>query len=169
MTDSNYNSWKKFQSPISGSQTVDATLTDFALRKFQSPISGSQTPELSIPKKPEPAFQSPISGSQTDGYDVSSDRIEMFQSPISGSQTGVHDLQVPGVMYVSIPYKRVTNYRPVKMLLFSITVSIPYKRVTNVSIPCCFWYFCLFQSPISGSQTLEGHSYGTPFLGFNPL
>ena len=100
-----------------------------------------------------------------------------FQSPISGSQTRIFLGSVMGGTPVSIPYKRFTNTLVVPTSTFTLRVSIPYKRVTNpngeektglilrVSIPykrvtnldgrwVRLKIFTLFQSPISGSQTL---------------
>ena len=78
-----------------------------------------------------------------------------FQSPISGSQTA-NLLNIPRSTYaVSIPYKRVTNHTKLQKTGLSYGVSIPYKRVTNAKPENSGFVVLLFQSPISGSQTLN--------------
>ena len=105
-------------------------LCDFG---FQSPISGSQTANLlNIPRSTY-AVSIPYKRVTNDYWTKASDHVKQ----------------------VSIPYKRVTNHTKLQKTGLSYGVSIPYKRVTNAKPENSGFVVLLFQSPISGSQTLN--------------
>jgi len=66
----------------------------------------------------------------------------------------VISIHKPRRNWVSIPYKRVTNFTAIQAIIDFLGVSIPYKRVTNLAKVNIFPDIDIeFQSPISGSQT----------------
>ena len=74
--------------------------------------------------------------------------------PYKRGTNGAQYRNLPHGVRVSIPYKRGTNCIGLKVENQTKVVSIPYKRGTNKVVLISIISVSLFQSPISGAQTV---------------